>query len=77
MRQCLAPAVYRQEDRERLLRGAASLAQPALMDADVSAEASSFGLLNGLYWLVATLGDEPLRSYRLAATQARVRWPGP
>ncbi len=58
MRQCLAPAVYRQENRERLLRGAASLAMPALMGADVSVEASSLGLLNGLYWLVAALGDE-------------------
>ncbi len=58
LRQCLAPAVRRQEDRERLLRGAAGPAEPALLDADVSVEASRFGLLNGLYWLVAALGDE-------------------
>jgi hypothetical protein len=47
LRQCLAPAVRRQKDRERLLRGAAGLAAPALVHPDVSVEASSFGLLNG------------------------------
>ncbi len=44
LRQCLAPAVHRKEDRERLLTGAASLARPALMDANVPAGGSSFGL---------------------------------
>jgi DNA-binding NarL/FixJ family response regulator len=57
VRQCLEQTVRRDGDRERLLRGAAKLAEPVLVgvpDVDVPAP----GLLHGLYWLVATLADE-------------------
>ncbi len=57
-RQCLAPVVRREHDRRRMLTGAARLAEPALLDVAEPVEATFFGLLNGLYWLLATLADE-------------------
>ena len=58
IRQCLEPAIRSEPDRERLLRGAARLAGPLLLDAPATVEATSIGLLHGLYWLVANLADE-------------------
>ncbi|HEV2774552.1 MAG TPA: AAA family ATPase, partial [Solirubrobacteraceae bacterium] len=58
IRQCLEPAIRREPDRERLLRGAARLAGRLLLDAPQTVEATSIGLLHGLYWLVANLADE-------------------
>jgi DNA-binding CsgD family transcriptional regulator len=58
VRQCLSPVVRREDDRRRLLTGAAGLAEPALLDVADPIPATFFGLLNGLYWLLATLADE-------------------
>jgi len=57
-RQCLGPAIRRQRDRARLLRGAALLAGPILLDVPEAVEASPVGILHGLHWLVANLADE-------------------
>lgn len=56
--QCLAPALRAERDRERLLRGAARLAGPVLLDVPEAGRATPVGLLHGLYWLVANLADE-------------------
>jgi DNA-binding CsgD family transcriptional regulator len=58
VKQALAARVRGDEDRRRLLSGAARLAEPALLDADGDVDASPFGILNGLYWLLATLADQ-------------------
>jgi predicted ATPase len=58
VKQCLASVLRRQDERERLLTGAARLAGPAVLDAELPADASAFGMLNGLYWLLAALADE-------------------
>ncbi|HEV2768644.1 MAG TPA: AAA family ATPase [Solirubrobacteraceae bacterium] len=58
VKQCLGPAVRGEGDRRRLLTGAARLAEPVLLDVAEGVDASPFGLLNGLYWLLATLADE-------------------
>jgi predicted ATPase len=58
VRQCLGPVVRREDGRRRLLTGAAGLAEPALLDVADPIPATFFGLLNGLYWLLATLADE-------------------
>lgn len=57
-RQCLEPALRRERDRERLLRGPARLAGPLLLDVLETKETTSVGILHGLYWLVASLADE-------------------
>ena len=57
-RQCLEPAIRPEADRERLLRGAARLAGPVLLDVPEALEATPVGILHGLYWLVASLADE-------------------
>ena len=57
-RQCLEPAVRDPAERERVLSGAARLAEPVLLDAPESVPASSLGLLHGLYWLVANLAEK-------------------
>jgi DNA-binding CsgD family transcriptional regulator len=57
-RQCLEPAVRPEADRERLLRGAARLAGPVLLDVPEALEATPVGILHGLYWLVANLAEE-------------------
>ena len=57
-RQLLEPVVRRDSDRERLLQGAAKLAEPVLLGAPEGVEAAPLGLLHGLYWLVASLADE-------------------
>ena len=56
-RQCLEPPIRREGDRERLLRGPAGLAGPALLDVPDRLEAPA-GLLHGLYWLVVNLAEE-------------------
>ncbi len=58
-RQCLEPALRAAEhlDRERLLAGAARLAAPIVIDAPGEESAASFGVLHGLYWLVANLAE--------------------
>jgi len=57
-RQCLEPVVRDPAERERVLSGAARLAEPVLLDAPESVPASSLGLLHGLYWLVANLAEQ-------------------
>ena len=57
-RQCLEPAVRPEADRERLLRGAARLAGPVLLDVPEALEATPVGILHGLYWLVANLAED-------------------
>ncbi len=57
-RQCLEPAVRPEADRERLLRGAARLAGPVLLDVPEPLEATPVGILHGLYWLVANLAED-------------------
>ena len=63
VRQCLEP-VLRTADRvrrEAALAGAAALAAPVLLDTPSDGAAASFGVLHGLYWLVANLADgDPL-----------------
>jgi hypothetical protein len=44
-------------EREELLSGAAALAAPVLIDAPGGRGAPSFGVLRGLYWLVANLAE--------------------
>ncbi|HEX2127642.1 MAG TPA: AAA family ATPase [Solirubrobacterales bacterium] len=58
LKQALAPVVRSEGDRKRLLVGAARLAEPALLDVAEDAPASPFGILNGLYWLLAALAEE-------------------
>ena len=58
VRQCLEPVVRPADDRERLLRGAARLAEPVLMGVPEGIDAAPVGLLHGLYWLVANLAEE-------------------
>ena len=58
VRQCLEPVVRRSADRERLLRGAAQLAEPVLVGVPERVEVPPPGLLHGLYWLMANLADE-------------------
>lgn len=55
VRQCLEPAM---RDREGVLRGAARLAGPVLLDVSNAVEATPVGVLHGLYWLVANLAEE-------------------
>jgi hypothetical protein len=57
-RQCLEPVVRDPAERERVLSGAARLAEPVLLDAPESVPASSLGLLHGLYWLVANVAEQ-------------------
>ena len=57
-RQCLEPAVRRERDRDRLLRGAAALAAPVLLDVAGPVEATPVGVLHGLYWLTASLAED-------------------
>jgi DNA-binding SARP family transcriptional activator/DNA-binding CsgD family transcriptional regulator len=57
-RQCLEPVLRREHDGERLLRGAARLAGPVVLDVPGTVEATPVGLLHGLYWLLASLADE-------------------
>ena len=45
-------------DREASLAGAAALAAPVLLDTPSDGAAASFGVLHGLYWLVANLADQ-------------------
>ena len=55
---CLEPVVRRDVDRERLLQGAAKLAEPVLLGAPEGVDAAPLGLLHGVHWLVANLADE-------------------
>jgi class 3 adenylate cyclase len=57
-RQALEPAIRSGQDRDRLLRGAAKLAGPILLDVSDPLEATPVGILHGLYWLIANLADE-------------------
>jgi DNA-binding CsgD family transcriptional regulator len=59
VRQCLEPALRRDKprDREGLLAGAARLAAPIVTDAPEDSPGASFGVLHGLYWLVANLAE--------------------
>ena len=59
VRQCLEPVVRAADFREReeLFSGAAALAAPVLVDAAGEGGAASFGVLHGLYWLLANLAD--------------------
>lgn len=58
LRQSLAPLLRDAADRARWLTGAARLAAPALLDLPEEADANPFGILNGLYWLLASLADD-------------------
>ena len=58
VRQCLQPVVRRDAERERLLQGAARLAEPVLVGVPENIDVPPPGLLHGLYWLVANLADE-------------------
>jgi len=58
VRQCLLPVVRAQgqSGRERLLQGAAALAAPVVLDGVHEDEATTpFGMLHGLYWLLANV----------------------
>ena len=57
-RQCLEPTVRRLTDAERLLRGAAKLAEPVLTGIPEPLDATPVGLIHGLYWLVVNLAAE-------------------
>jgi predicted ATPase/DNA-binding CsgD family transcriptional regulator len=59
VRQCFEPILRsaEQAERERLLSGAAMLAAPVVTDAPGDPSAASFGVLHGLYWLVANLAE--------------------
>jgi DNA-binding CsgD family transcriptional regulator len=57
IRQAFAQTVRSERDRARLLSGAGGLAEPALFDAgDVNAD--PFGILNGLYWVLAGISED-------------------
>jgi DNA-binding CsgD family transcriptional regulator len=60
VRQCLEPGLRAADrvDREASLTGAAALAAPVLLDTPSDSDAVSFGVLHGLYWLVANFADE-------------------
>lgn len=58
VRQCLEPAVRDAADRERLLTGAARLAEPVLLAAAGGSRAELAGILHGLFWLAAKLSEE-------------------
>lgn len=63
VRQCLEPAVRaaRADAHDALFSGAAALAAPILLDAPSDSNSVSFGVLHGLYWLVANLAmQDPL-----------------
>ncbi|MDQ3632098.1 MAG: LuxR family transcriptional regulator [Actinomycetota bacterium] len=58
VRQCLVPVVQAEgrSGRERLLEGAAALAAPVVLDgAGADEPTAPFGMLHGLYWLVANV----------------------
>lgn len=58
VRQCLLPVVQAEEPsgRERLLEGAAALAAPVVLEgAGTDEPTTPFGVLHGLYWLVANV----------------------
>src|SRR5262249_1167064 len=59
VRQCFEPLVrgLSAGDRDELLAGAAALAAPVLSDAPAENVPASFGVLHGLYWLVAALAE--------------------
>ena len=59
VRQCLEPALRSagRRDRERLLAGAAGLAAPIVTETPGDSSGASFGVLHGLYWLVANLAE--------------------
>lgn len=59
VRQCLEPPLRgaQRRDRERLFAGAARLAAPIVTDAPGDSPTASFGVLHGLYWLVANLAE--------------------
>jgi DNA-binding CsgD family transcriptional regulator len=59
VRQLLEPALRTagRRERERLLAGAAGLAAPIVTDAPGDESAASYGVLHGLYWLVANLAE--------------------
>jgi class 3 adenylate cyclase/DNA-binding CsgD family transcriptional regulator len=58
VRQCLEAAVRQERDRDRLLRGAAALAAPVLLDVGDVPETTPQALLHGLYWVVANMSAE-------------------
>ncbi len=60
VRQCLEPALRATSDtaRDAAFSGAAALAAPVLLDAPSETDSVSFGVLHGLYWLVANLAEE-------------------
>jgi predicted ATPase len=57
LRQCLEPVVTAADDTERarLFAGVAALAEPVLTDVPGAGADASFGVLHGLYWLLANL----------------------
>ena len=57
VRQCLEPAVRHDPDPDRLLNGAARLAQSVVLDIPAGAAAAPVGVLHGLYWLTANLAE--------------------
>ncbi|MDQ3630909.1 MAG: AAA family ATPase, partial [Actinomycetota bacterium] len=57
VRQCLEPAVRGDPDPDRLLAGAARLAEGVVLDIPVSLDAAPVGILHGLYWLTANLAE--------------------
>jgi class 3 adenylate cyclase/DNA-binding CsgD family transcriptional regulator/tetratricopeptide (TPR) repeat protein len=58
VRQCLEAAIRQERDHDRLLRGAAALAAPVLLDGGDVPETTPQALLHGLYWVVANLSAE-------------------
>ena len=61
VRQCLEPLIGDEVNASRLLRGAAGLAAPLLLNGREPSSASPAGLLHGLYWLVANVAaDAPV-----------------
>jgi class 3 adenylate cyclase/DNA-binding CsgD family transcriptional regulator len=58
VRECLEAAVREERDRDRLLRGAAALAAPVLLDVGDVPGTTPQALLRGLYWVVANLSSE-------------------
>ena len=59
VRQCLEPVLRAADQAERtdLFSGAALLAEPVLTDAPGAGLQASFGVLHGLYWLLANLSE--------------------
>ena len=58
VRQCLEAAIRQEPDHDRVLRGAAALAAPILLDVGDVPETTPQALLHGLYWVVANLSAE-------------------